>query len=229
MLVLTEQLDACPAGMPGMWPAVLFDNTWPLCFWLSICSLWESSLVNQPVVQECVSCPVRGLLPSGIHENSFPNWKRAERAPLAGSDKNCLGFAARMGTMGWNDKWLCKGEGIHPRLPTFFFMLWPSNVHNVQTLIMFTTAVHALQQKKVIKSGFLGSCMSQPQTVTNIRTLASSFLQLPCPAEFVRFALCVSYTHTLPRCLWATLAHFLSVVVPCCLQAVCHLKQHTVC
>lgn len=48
------------------------DNTWLLCFGRHICSFQESSLVNKPVVQECVSCLVRGLLPSGIHTISFP-------------------------------------------------------------------------------------------------------------------------------------------------------------
>lgn len=56
------------------------DNTCPLGFWLRICSFRESSLVNQPVVQECVSCLVRGRVPSGIHTISFPKWMGEESA-----------------------------------------------------------------------------------------------------------------------------------------------------
>lgn len=56
-------------------------------------------LVNQPFVQECVSCPVRGLLPLGGSHNLISKLTGVRRAPLSGSDKNCFRFAARLATM----------------------------------------------------------------------------------------------------------------------------------
>lgn len=52
-------------------------------------------------------------------------------------------------------------------------------------------------------------CVFHVQHLTNIRTLlqASQFLELPNPADFLRSALCVSYTHA-QLCAWLPLSYF---------------------
>lgn len=53
-------------------------------------------------------------------------------------------------------------------------------------------------------------CVCFPREhLTNIRTLlqASQFLELPNPADFLRSALCVSYTHA-QLCAWLPLSYF---------------------
>lgn len=48
------------------------DNTWSARVWLCVLFVLGVVSSNRPVVQECVSCLVRGLQPSGIHAISFP-------------------------------------------------------------------------------------------------------------------------------------------------------------
>lgn len=55
-----------------MLPAVLLTtHGWSV----SDCAFVHSGSLNQPVVQQCVSCLVRGLVPSGIHTISFSKLK----------------------------------------------------------------------------------------------------------------------------------------------------------
>lgn len=169
-------------------------------------------------------CQLPGQRTSALgdsHNLISSEWVR--RAPLTGLDKNCFRFTARIGTMGWNDKWLCKAEWIHQWLSAFLW--WTSNACSVWVLIMFTNSLYALWKliKLSLPEGRVFVCLhlSIQQALGPLQQ-ALQFPELPTPAEFGCSALCVRYTHTHCElgCLWAPF-HRLSLCGCSLLSASC--------